>query len=85
VLIVYYLSARKTARLKRHYSEDFIAKSLWKLGWLLRDFLYDPETLGRERITRSQNQLLHYQWGLPCLHFDESGQASQREELSFPS
>lgn len=24
------------------------AKALWKLGWFLRDFLYDPELLGRE-------------------------------------
>jgi hypothetical protein len=26
------------------------AKALWKLGWFLRDFLYDPELLGREEI-----------------------------------
>ena len=25
-------------------------KSLWKLGWFLRDFLYDPELLGREEV-----------------------------------
>ena len=24
------------------------AKALWKLGWFLRDFLYDPDLLGRE-------------------------------------
>ncbi len=27
-----------------------IAKALWKLGWFLRDFLYDPELLGREEV-----------------------------------
>ena len=26
------------------------AKALWKLGWFLRDFLYDPELLGREEV-----------------------------------
>ena len=26
------------------------SKSLWKLGWFLRDFLYDPELLGREEV-----------------------------------
>jgi hypothetical protein len=26
------------------------AKALWKLGWFLRDFLYDTDLLGREEI-----------------------------------
>ena len=26
------------------------SKLLWKLGWFLRDFLYDPELFGREEI-----------------------------------
>jgi len=26
------------------------AKAMWKLGWFLRDFLYDPELLSREEI-----------------------------------
>ena len=26
------------------------ARALWKLGWFLRDFLYDPELLGREEV-----------------------------------
>src|SRR5438309_1613843 len=26
------------------------AKALWKLGWFLRDFLYDPDLLGREEV-----------------------------------
>ena len=26
------------------------SKALWKLGWFLRDFLYDPDLLGREEI-----------------------------------
>jgi hypothetical protein len=25
-------------------------KALWKLGWFLRDFLYDPDLLGREEV-----------------------------------
>jgi hypothetical protein len=25
-------------------------KALWKLGWFLRDFLYDPELLGRDEV-----------------------------------
>jgi hypothetical protein len=27
-------------------------KALWKLGWFLRDFLYDPDLLGREECRR---------------------------------
>src|SRR5579862_5323198 len=26
------------------------SKALWKLGWFLRDFLYDPDLLGREEV-----------------------------------
>ena len=26
------------------------SKALWKLGWFLRDFLYDQELLGREEV-----------------------------------
>jgi hypothetical protein len=26
------------------------SKALWKLGWFLRDFLYDPDLLGSEEI-----------------------------------
>jgi len=26
------------------------AKALWKLGWFLRDFVYDPDLLGREEV-----------------------------------
>jgi hypothetical protein len=26
------------------------AKAMWKLGWFLRDFLYDPDLLGREEV-----------------------------------
>ncbi|HMK22289.1 MAG TPA: hypothetical protein VK466_08130, partial [Terriglobales bacterium] len=25
-------------------------KALWKLGWFLRDFLYNPDLLGREEV-----------------------------------
>ncbi len=27
-------------------------KAMWKLGWFLRDFLYDPELLPTNRLTR---------------------------------
>jgi len=26
------------------------AKALWKLGWFLRDFTYDPDLLGRDEV-----------------------------------
>ena len=28
------------------------AKAMWKLGWFLRDFLYDPELLSQSEIDR---------------------------------
>ncbi len=27
-----------------------VTKTLWKLGWFLRDFAYDPELLGRDEV-----------------------------------
>jgi len=66
------------------------AKALWKLGWFLRDFLYDPELL-------SQNQLDEHALrglvgvvkishtvvnGISLVNFDGFAPASQWEELS---
>jgi hypothetical protein len=30
------------------------AKTLWKLGWFLRDFTYDPELLGRDEVDEKE-------------------------------
>ncbi|PYT87095.1 MAG: hypothetical protein DMG36_25725 [Acidobacteria bacterium] len=65
-------------------------KALWKLGWFLRDFVYDPELLGREEIDEralfglrgivkiSQTTVN----GTALLNFDGFAPASQWEELS---
>ena len=29
---------------------DCTSKAIWKLGWFLRDFLYDPELLSQEEV-----------------------------------
>jgi len=65
-------------------------KAMWKLGWFLRDFLYDPELL-------SQNQLDEHALrglvgvvkishtvvnGISLVNFDGFAPASQWEELS---
>ena len=69
------------------------SKALWKLGWFLRDFLYDPELLGREEIDEkalfglrgvvkvSRTTLNGRSW----LNFDGFAPASQWEELSSAS
>jgi hypothetical protein len=69
------------------------AKALWKLGWFLRDFLYDPDLLGREEIDEkalfglrgvvkvSRTTLNGRSW----LNFDGFAPASQWEELSSAS
>jgi hypothetical protein len=68
------------------------AKVLWKLGWFLRDFTYDPELLGRDevdekampgltgvvKISRSIN-------GRSVTNFDGFAPASQWRELSQES
>lgn len=69
------------------------AKSLWKLGWFLRDFLYDPESLGREEVDekalaglRGVVKITHSTVnGTSLLNFDGFAPASQWEELSFAS
>jgi len=65
-------------------------KALWKLGWFLRDFVYDPELLGREEI--DERALLGLRGivkisqttvnGTALLNFDGFAPASQWEELS---
>jgi len=67
------------------------AKALWKLGWFLRDFLYDPELLGREEVDekalaglRGVVKISHTTVnGSSLLNFDGFAPASQWEELSF--
>jgi len=69
------------------------AKALWKLGWFLRDFLYDPDLLGREEIDekalfglRGVVKVSHAtRNGRSWLSFDGFAPASQWEELSSAS
>jgi hypothetical protein len=66
------------------------ARALWKLGWFLRDFLYDPELLGREEIDEKALSGLRgvvkisrsIVRGAYLLNFDGFAPASQWEELS---
>ena len=69
------------------------AKALWKLGWFLRDFLYDPELLGREEVDekalsglRGVVKISHTTAnGTSLLNFDGFAPASQWTELSSVS
>jgi hypothetical protein len=69
------------------------AKALWKLGWFLRDFLYDPESLGREEVDekalaglRGVVKISHTTVNGACLlNFDGFAPASQWAELSSAS
>ena len=69
------------------------AKALWKLGWFLRDFLYDPELFGREEIDekalfglRGVVKVSHTTLnGRSLLNLDGFAPASQWEELSIAS
>ena len=69
------------------------SKALWKLGWFLRDFLYDPDLLGREEIDekalfglRGVVKVSHAtRNGRSWLNFDGFAPASQWEELSSAS
>jgi hypothetical protein len=65
-------------------------KALWKLGWFLRDFLHDPELLGREEVdekalsglrgvVKISHSTVH---GTSLLNFDGFAPASHWEELS---
>ncbi len=47
------------------------ATALWKLGWFLRDFLYDPDLLGRKEVGKSTRKpfpdcLAWLRSALPC-------------------
>jgi hypothetical protein len=65
------------------------AKALWKLGWFLRDFLYDPELLGREEVDeralsglRGVVKISHtIVNGTSLLNFDGFAPASQWADL----
>jgi hypothetical protein len=66
------------------------SKALWKLGWFLRDFLYDTELLGREEVDEKALSGLHGVVkishatvnGTSLLNLDGFAPASQWEELS---
>ena len=66
------------------------AKAMWKLGWFLRDFLYDPELLstneidegalrGLTGIVKISHQVIN---GISLVNFDGFAPASQWEEFS---
>ena len=65
-------------------------KAMWKLGWFLRDFLYDPELLAHEQIDekalpglRGVVKISHVVVnGVSLINLDGFAPASQWEELS---
>jgi hypothetical protein len=65
-------------------------KAMWKLGWFLRDFLYDPELLAHEQVDekalpglRGVVKISHTVInGLSLINLDGFAPASQWEELS---
>ena len=65
-------------------------KAMWKLGWFLRDFLYDPEALTRDEIdekalrgligvVKISHTVVN---GISLVNFDGFAPASQWQELS---
>ena len=65
-------------------------KAMWKLGWFLRDFLYDPELLAHEQvddkalpglrgIVKISHAVIN---GISLINLDGFAPASQWEELS---
>jgi len=65
-------------------------KAMWKLGWFLRDFLYDPELLAHDQmdekavlglrgIIKISHTVLN---GISLVNFDGFAPANQWEELS---
>ena len=66
------------------------AKAWWKLGWFLRDFLYDPDLLGQDEVDEKALCGLHGVIkishrtvnGTSLLNFDGFAPASQWEQLS---
>jgi hypothetical protein len=68
-------------------------KAMWKLGWFLRDFLYDPELLAHEQVDekalrdlRGVVKISHTMInGISLINLDGFAPASQWEELSTSS
>jgi len=68
-------------------------KALWKLGWFLRDFLYDPDLLGREEVDEKAVagllgvvKISHTTInGASLLSFDGFAPSSQWEALLAPA
>ena len=64
-------------------------KAMWKLGWFLRDFLYDPELLAHEQVDekallglRGVVKISHTVInGISLINLDGFAPASQWEEL----
>jgi hypothetical protein len=64
-------------------------KAMWKLGWFLRDFLYDPELLSHDEVDERALrglvgvvQISHTVLnGISLVNFDGFAPASQWEEL----
>ena len=65
-------------------------KAMWKLGWFLRDFLYDPELFAHEQVdekalpglrgvVKISHTMLH---GISLINLDGFAPASQWEELA---
>jgi hypothetical protein len=65
-------------------------KALWKLGWFLRDFVYDPDLLGQDEVDekalfglRGIVKISHTTAnGTSLLNFDGFAPASQWEQFS---
>jgi len=65
-------------------------KAMWKLGWFLRDFLYDPELLAHEQVDekalpglRGVVKISHTVInGISLINLDGFAPASQWEELA---
>jgi hypothetical protein len=65
-------------------------KAMWKVGWFLRDFLYDPELLAHEQLDekalpglRGVVKISHCTInGISLINLDGFAPASQWEELS---
>jgi hypothetical protein len=66
-------------------------KAMWKLGWFLRDFLYDPELLSHDEVDeRALHGLIGIVKvshtvvnGISLVNFDGFAPASQWEELAI--
>jgi hypothetical protein len=66
-------------------------KAMWKLGWFLRDFLYDPELLSQDEVdehalrglvgvVKISHTVIN---GISLVSFDGFAPASQWEELAI--